>query len=336
MVHRARAKTIARSWARRLRPTRRNEQHLMYESLHNHTDEPGLTGIDSLGTVRNDGLDIAWYEVGPQDSDITVVFIHGYCLSAEAYYSQVDYMRRHFPEIRCLLVDIRGHGLSTEVTPAQCTVDAAADDVLAVLSKRASRGKLVVVGHSLGGMVALNVIRRAPDEVYQRVDSALLIATSMRRFAAKGVAQILESKALGSLYNACMRLPGRMDRIRFEVAQWVAPLFAALLAGFPQMEKLQFHVAMLMDTPLSSYTGFFDDLLDHSEYAATDRLARLRGEVIVGSADIVTPRSQSDVILDHWPAARLTEVDGAGHMVILEEPEAISEALGRLLVPLVD
>ena len=62
----------------------------------------------------------------------------------------------------------------------------------------------------------------------------------------------------------------------------------------------------------------------------------LRGEVIVGSADIVTPRSQSDVILEHWPAARLTEVDGAGHMVILEEPEAISEALGRLLVPLVD
>lgn len=117
MIYRARARTIAHSWARRLRPTHRNEQHLIYESLHNHTDEPGLTGIDSLGTVRNDGLDIAWYEVGPQDADITVVFIHGYCLSAESYYSQVDYIRRHFPEVRCLLVDIRGHGLSTEVTP---------------------------------------------------------------------------------------------------------------------------------------------------------------------------------------------------------------------------
>ena len=97
------------------------------------------------------------------------------------------------------------------------------------------------------------------------------------------------------------------------------------------MEKLQFHVAMLLDTPLASYSGFFDDLLEHAEYGAAERLAKLHGEVVVGTADIVTPRSQSEVLCENWPAASLQTVEGSGHMVILEDPEAISTALGRVL-----
>ena len=52
---------------------------------------------------------------------------------------------------------------------------------------------------------------------------------------------------------------------------------------------------------------------------------------MLGTADIVTPRSQSEVLCQHWPAADLHTAKGSGHMVILEEPGAISEALGRVL-----
>jgi len=37
------------------------------------------------------------------------------------------------------------------------------------------------------------------------------------------------------------------------------------------------------------------------------------------------------VLCENWPAADLHTVKGSGHMVILEDPEAISEALGRAL-----
>ena len=77
--------------------------------------------------------------------------------------------------------------------------------------------------------------------------------------------------------------------------------------------------------------SFFDGLLEHAEYGAAPRLAKLKGEVVVGTADIVTPRSQSEVLCKHWPAANLQTVEGSGHMVILEDPEAISAALGRVL-----
>ena len=329
MALRKRSSVVARSWLKRLRPSHRAELEKLYGGLHDPSTEPGLTHISASGTVDHDGLDIAWYEVGQQGAPVTVVFIHGYCLSSEAYYDQANYLRGR--NARALLVDLRGHGQSSTVDPEECTVDAAADDVLAVIRERAPRGNLVIVGHSLGGMVALNLIRRAPAEVYERIKGALLISTSMRRFAAKGVAQILQSKSLHTLYRLCLRLPGRVDSARFEVARFMAPLFAATLAGFPQMEKLQFHVAMLLDTPLASYSGFFDDLLEHSEYGAAERLAKLHGEVVVGTADIVTPRSQSEVLCENWPAASLQTVEGSGHMVILEDPEAISTALGRVL-----
>ncbi|QCB28900.1 Non-heme chloroperoxidase [Corynebacterium endometrii] len=301
------------------------------ELLHDHKTQPGLTNLDNEGYVKSDGFDIAWFEVGPEDAEATVVFIHGYCLSAESYCDQVEFLRREHPEVRSVLLDVRGHGLSEKVPVDECDVDGAGDDVLAVIKERVPQGNIVIVGHSLGGMIALNVIRRCPQEVYDRISGALLVATSIHELSDKGIARILETTAAELLYNACLTLPDRVNFFRYELAHLVAPVMAALVAGFPQMERIQFHAAMLLDTPLASFAGYFDDLLDHEELAATPRLARLKGEVVVGSMDIVTPESQTDRICDLWPAAEKTIVDGAGHMVILEDPEAISQALERVL-----
>ena len=62
----------------------RSEQRLVYQRLHDHETSPGLRNLDATGEVDNDGVDIAWFEVGNPNADVTVVFIHGYCLSSEA------------------------------------------------------------------------------------------------------------------------------------------------------------------------------------------------------------------------------------------------------------
>ena len=331
MVYRARSSAIARAWSRRVRPQMRRVEHTVYSQLHDLTTEPGLTQVSDHGFVDNDGVRVAWYEVGPSDAAVTAVFIHGYCLSAESFYSQVEDVRANYPSVRCLLVDVRGHGLTTHVTPSECTVRGAADDVLAVIAERAASGPLVVLGHSMGGMIVLNLLRRAPQHVAQRIDGMVLVSTSMQRFAAAGFARILETQFMKAVYRTCLRLPERANHARFEIAALVAPAFAAVLQGFPQMDKLQFHVSMLLDTPMSSYSGFFDDLVRHSEFGAAARLRDIPGEIVVGKQDIVTPHRQSEVIARHWPSANLTVIDGAGHMVILEEPSEVSKALGRVL-----
>ncbi|MDU7511488.1 MAG: alpha/beta hydrolase [Corynebacterium sp.] len=111
MALRKRSSVVARSWLKRLRPSHRAELEKLYGGLHDPSTEPGLTQVSASGTVEHDGLDIAWYEVGREDAPVTVVFIHGYCLSAEAYYDQANYLRGR--NARALLVDLRGHGQSS-------------------------------------------------------------------------------------------------------------------------------------------------------------------------------------------------------------------------------
>ncbi len=327
MFHRGRIRAVARSWGRRARPSRRRDHDSALAALHDDTQEPGLTGLRAKG--RSAG--IAWYESGPEDAELTIVFIHGYGLSAESYYQQVAAAQADDAPVRCLLVDLRGHGQSEEVASADCTVSGAGDDVLKIIDERAPEGRLIIVGHSLGGMVAQNVIRRAPESVYGRINSVLLIATAMRPFARTGAAALLNSGLARFIMRLARRMPAKVNRFRREVAELIAPVFAALVTGFPQMEQLQFHVAMMVDTPLSSYVGFFDDLLEHDESGAAERLSRLPGTIMVGTMDIITPQSQSEVILEHWPSAQLVEVPRSGHMVILEEPESVSRELRQLV-----
>ena len=330
-IHMYKRKRVAAAYRGQGR-THRAAQRQVHQSLHDHQTAPGLRNLDAKGEVDNDGVDIAWFEVGNPNADVTVVFIHGYCLSSEGWCDQVEHLRGR-SDVRSLLVDVRGHGLSSRVPASNCTIDAAADDVLAVILERLPKdnGRIVVVGHSLGGMIALNLIRRAPQDIFERISGALLISTSMRRFSDKGVTRLLQSRVAKAFYSAIGRVPDKFNRLRFGIAQVVAPTLAALVAGFPQMERLQFHTAMLLDTPLASFVGYFDDLTEHAEFDAEGRLKTLHGQVIIGSMDIVTPMSQAELICEKWGQGELKVIDGSGHMVILEEPEQISQAIDEVI-----
>src|SRR5699024_12535721 len=97
------------------------------------------------------------------------------------------------------------------------------------------------------------------------------------------------------------------------------------------MERIQFHAAMLLDTPLASFVGYFDDLTEHEEFAAQERLQKLHGQAVIGSMDIVTPMSQSELICTKWGKGDLKVIDGSGHMVLLEEPEQTSRAMDAVI-----
>lgn len=357
----AKAPAFARSAALRLTKSGRRRLALEHGALHSQTRTPGLTDLTSTGVVHiktapvtaeivtkdderktSDKADavttdipVHWYEVEPSEpakETVTIVFVHGFTLAGESWYRQFNALRKSHPEARLLTMDLRGHGQTGAVPASLCTVEGAAADTLAVIAERAATGKLIVVGHSLGGLIALHMVRAAEESIRRRIAGVVLISTSIDKLAAQGVPQILASPVADAARNAIESSPKEIRKFREAIASLMAPSLAvAVFARRTDYEIIEFHAAMINETPLETFVGYLDDLQDHDEFAAGPHLGGLPGAVLVGTKDDVTPRKQADLTMEKWPDAELVEVDGAGHMLPLEAPEAVNRAIERVL-----
>ena len=357
----AKAPAFARSAALRLTKSGRRRLALEHGALHSQTREPGLTDLTSTGVVHiktapvtaeiaakdderkasdkpdavTTDIPVHWYEVEPSEpakEPVTIVFVHGFTLTGESWYRQFNALRKSHPEARLLTMDLRGHGQTGAVPASLCTVEGAAADALAVIAERAATGKLIVVGHSLGGLIALHMVRAAEESIRRRIAGVVLISTSIDKLAAQGVPQILASPVADAARNAIESSPKEIRKFREAIASLMAPSLAvAVFARRTDYEIIEFHAAMINETPLETFVGYLDDLQDHDEFAAGPYLEGLPGAVLVGTKDDVTPRKQADLIMEKWPDAELVEVDGAGHMLPLEAPEAVNRAIERAL-----
>ena len=357
----AKAPAFVRSAALRLTSSGRRRLALEHGALHSQTREPGLTDLTATGVVHikttpvtadiaakdderkasdkpetvTTDIPVHWYEVEPGEpatEPVTIVFIHGFTLAGESWYRQFNALRKSHPEARLLTMDLRGHGQTGAVPASLCTVEGAAADALAVIAERAATGKLIVVGHSLGGLIALHMVRAAEESIRRRIAGVVLISTSIDKLAAQGVPQILASPVADAARNAIESSPKEIRKFREAIASLMAPSLAvAVFARRTDYEIIEFHAAMINETPLETFVGYLDDLQDHDEFAAGPHLEGLPGAVLVGTKDDVTPRKQADLIMENWPDAELVEVDGAGHMLPLEAPDAVNRANERVL-----
>lgn len=315
-------------YALALTPSGRRNLALARGRLHAQERKPGLTNLTAQGIVLNDDVPVHWYEVGEPDADVTVVYIHGFTLAAEAFYQQVDALRGS--GVRQVLMDLRGHGQTGAVRPERCSVDEAADDVWAVMREREVRGPVIVVGHSLGGLVALSLIRRYGHEF--TAAGAILINASVEALTDQGIPQILATPAADAVYRAVEAAPEEADKFRNEVTKIIAPgLAVTIFHRDTDYELIDFHAAMIHETPLETYVGYFDDLQEHEELQAGVALTDVPGYVLVGAQDDVTPLSQAQRIQDIWPESYLQVIPNAGHMLPLEAPDVVNAAIQRLV-----
>ncbi|AGF73010.1 alpha/beta fold hydrolase [Corynebacterium halotolerans] len=294
--------------------------------------EPGLRNLDREGIVESDGLRLRYYEVGPQDADLTVVFVHGFGLAAKSFFQQVEHLRERHPGVRGVLLDFRGHGRSDTVPPERCTVTGVADDLHAVLAERVPSGRLILVGHSLGGPVIFNLLRRCPPNLHERIAGLVIVSSSFDPFADHGIPQLLGTSLASQAHGVAEAAPDLAERLRRVVTRNLAPGLAVAIYRRPtDYAILEFHAQMFHETPLESYLGFFDDLRDHDELAAGEKLAGIPGYVLLGELDDVSPENHFERLKKAWPEAWLQVGEAAGHMLPLEEPEIVNAAIDRLV-----
>jgi len=122
-----------------------------------------------------DGVNLYYTDQGTGDPPL--LFVHGWCCNSSHFQPQVDFFSR---DHRCIAVDLRGHGESDK--PEQDYTMAVFADDLAWLCEQLGVLKPVVIGHSMGGVVALALAQRHPDipAALVLVDSPVLVPGALK------------------------------------------------------------------------------------------------------------------------------------------------------------
>ncbi len=110
------------------------------------------------GPVRNGDVTIAYTVSG--NNDTAIVFVHGWCINQTYWNRQKEEFNKKFAVVT---LDLGGHGQSTK-NRSSWTVNDFANDVLAVINALELE-KVILVGHSMGGNIILDVAHKIPEKI---------------------------------------------------------------------------------------------------------------------------------------------------------------------------
>ncbi len=227
-----------------------------------------------------------------------VIFVHGAGSSHLLWWNQ---MRALEPYARPLALDLPGHGRSGP--PGRDTISAYADVVLGVLDAL-SLGHAVVVGHSMGGAIAQTLALEHPD----RVSGLGLIGTGARLRVLPAI------------------LDGILDHFDATVAAIVENAYAP---GLDPVLRQRAEAELRACPPCVTHADF----VACNAFDILSRVGEIRAPALVlcGREDKMAPPKYSEFLASQIPHARLVLVEGAGHFVMLEQPEPVNRALVELV-----
>jgi pimeloyl-ACP methyl ester carboxylesterase len=225
-----------------------------------------------------------------------VFFIHGSATDHATWTIQLASLRER---MRCVTWDRRGTGRSALPEPgAPLSVEAHADDAAAVLRTQADGKPRVVVGQSFGAVVALDLLRRYPEQVL----GAVLMEPPL---AATDDAPPIPEGFLHQ-YDA---------RVREEGGPRAAEFFLRTVLGDAEWERIP---RGFQDRSCALWGPIREDIAALGAYPVRYRaLGEVRTPVLLLGGERSAPyyRTTLDALQAALPDARREELAGAGHMM---------------------
>ncbi len=267
---------------------------------------------------------------------LTVVFSHGYTLSLRSWVFQRRALKA--AGYRVVLWDQRGHGLSGAGSKESYEIDQLGHDLHTVLATVAPQGPLVLVGHSMGGMTMMALAEHYPDLVRDRVIGAAFVATSPGGMSAVswGLGKVL-GKAVHRLGPfAIGRLAGREGLVNSvlkagrEVEEYFVDLYS--FASPVPLSLVRLTADMIFQTRMEVISDFMETFDKHDKRAALEPFIGVETLVVNGVQDMLTPPEHSEEIIRLIPGAEHLLVNDAGHLIMLEHGDVVSEQLVALIV----
>jgi pimeloyl-ACP methyl ester carboxylesterase len=206
---------------------------------------------------------------------------------------------RRLAEVCVFTLDLPGHGKSEG--PGRQSAPDYADSVVRFMNV-AGLSRAVFVGHALGGAIALTLAIDHPE----RTAGIGLISSGPRLPIA---ASVLENAANPATFILAVQSLQELMHISQSAKYLQDQAFRHLSSIRP--------------------TLFHGDLCACDQFDVTTRLYAIRTPalVICGTDDQLAPRRYSESLAGQIPGAALQTIDGAGHLVMLEQPRRVAALL---------
>lgn len=252
--------------------------------------------------ASSDGVEIHYDRRG--DAAWTIVFIHGWSCDRSYWAEQVDAFSRGYTVLN---VDLAGHGESGS-DRSDWTIEAFGADVASAVVDE-DLFNVILVGHSMGGPVAIEAARRLDDRV------KLVVAVDTLQEASQPPKNEKQSREMWAPFaedyatsterfvRSSFFLPSSdpelTDRVATDMASADPEIALAAGHGLTTWNQRK-AIKAIRDIPL---------VLINADYRPTDR----------------------DALVKLHPNARVALMSGVGHFPMLEDPAAFNELLGLVI-----
>lgn len=277
---------------------------------------------------RPNGTEIRVECYGPPDAP-PVVMSHGWGANSTAWY----YTKKAFAgRFRLILWDEPGMGLSKKPDDNDFRLETMAADLDAVIGFAGDR-RVVLVGHSIGGMIALTYCKTAPERIARTLAGLVLVHTTYTN--------PVRTTSLAPLYTA-IETPVIIPLLHLTIWLWPLVWVMNWLSYINGSAHRSTHKSSFAGTETRGQLDFCARFMPHARpdvlargmlgmirYDATDALKSIPVPtlVVVGDQDTTTLPEAGQYISSHVPNGRLVTLAPARHMGLMEQHSQFNKSL---------
>lgn len=241
-----------------------------------------------------------------EKGDRCVVLLHGYLESMLVWDDFVPFL---YKQVRVVTLDLPGHGISVVKGPVH-TMEFLAEVVKNTLDTLAIP-RCTLVGHSMGGYVALAVCEKYPE----RLDGVVLFSSTPDADS--------EEKRENRLREIALVEAGKK-----ELLAKVAPEEGFAPDNRQRMrDYIEDMVEQVFITEDEGIVALLNGMIERPDRNEMLRLSPVRQLFILGKSDAYIPLEKAEALVATHPQAHVAWLEHSGHMGFLEEPQAAAAAL---------
>ena len=283
------------------------------------TDKPDtISGTGRITTVRRGSLTFDVYDEGPADGEV-VVLLHGFPERASSW--RLVAPQLHEAGYRTLAIDQRGYSRGARPKRRRdYRVDELVADVMALVDAAVGpAGRVHVVGHDWGAVVAWGVAQQHPDRV------ATLTAVSVPHPMSFVTAMARSGQVLKSWYMLAFQVPKIPELVVGRLSKASDRQLAASGMTREDLDRVQREI--VDDGALPGALGWYRAL----------PLNKPRAMRVKVSVPTTLVWSDGDIAVGRWSAEnnhrwvegpyRFVELKGVSHWIPTQAPDELAEAI---------